>query len=171
MFHSANDAEAVASKRLRVELQTYIHILPSGRAKALSGSLGGIDLQRQRHVVIVALNGGVHQSGTSLSLQKSLSNGSIEALAILPHTLLRVKLPVVFRCVERLVSVHLPGVWQQGAAPARPEVAEVGFVCPDVFDVFGTDRLADSLYHTAQPAAMMGGTYGGHQSSAYITRP
>ena len=44
MFHSANDAEAVASKRLRVELQTYIHILPSGRAKALTGSLGGIDL-------------------------------------------------------------------------------------------------------------------------------
>ena len=45
MLGGTDDTEAIASKRLCVELQTDIHILTCGRAEALTCSFGGVNME------------------------------------------------------------------------------------------------------------------------------
>ena len=51
MLHSADNSEPVASKRLRIELQTDVHILPSGRAEALALQLRSCQHRQVLHPV------------------------------------------------------------------------------------------------------------------------
>ena len=44
MLGGTDDTQPITGERLGVELQTHIHILPCGRAEALSGRLRGVHL-------------------------------------------------------------------------------------------------------------------------------
>ena len=52
MLRCTNDTEAIASKRLRVELQADIHILTCGSAETLASSFSGVNLEGEYHITI-----------------------------------------------------------------------------------------------------------------------
>ena len=68
MFDGTDNAKSVACQRLRIELQTDVHILSRGRAEALSGRFRGVYCQGQVHIAILLFNRSVHQTGTALGL-------------------------------------------------------------------------------------------------------
>ena len=68
----------------------------------------------------------VHQTGTPLCLQKSLSNGTIKAFRIFPHGFLRVERPRKRCRILGLETINGPIAFLNGRLPLTGEVVEVG---------------------------------------------
>ena len=126
ILHGADDAQAIARQCMCIEFEADIHILSGGTAKTLPCRLGGIDIKPHLHLAIVTRERCVHQSCSTLCLQESSADSTIETLAILPHRLVAVESPWKLLCVSRFISIDCPEALLDKRLPLAWEIMEVG---------------------------------------------